>query len=157
MIATSRLTVRNLDAADYGAYCQLQSDARVKEFTGGQSSVSAVDYQRFTSAPSNSCMAVCSKDDGRFIGTCGFREVDARIELEIFLSPEVQGQGLGAELFDAMISYCAITFPNAKVGASASPSNSRAIKLLESRGFENTGETITLKSGFEHSVYVKFS
>jgi RimJ/RimL family protein N-acetyltransferase len=102
-------------------------------------------------------MAVCSKDNGRFIGTCGFREVDARIELEIFLSPEVQGQGLGAELFDAMISYCAITFPKAKVGASVSPSNSRAIKLLESRGFENTGETITLKSGFEHSVYVKFS
>jgi RimJ/RimL family protein N-acetyltransferase len=157
MIATSRLKVRHLDAADYVPYCQLQGDARVKQFTGGPPSVSAAAYQDFISAPAISLMAVCTKDDGRFIGTCGFRDVDGRIELEIFLSPEVHGQGLGGELFDAMISYCAATFPKAKVGASVSPLNSRAIKLLESRGFQNTGGTITLKSGFKHSVYVKSS
>ena len=102
-------------------------------------------------------MAVCAKDDGSFIGRCGFREVDDRIEVEIFLLPEVQGQGLGAELFDAMISHCATAFPTAKVGASVSPANSRAIKLLVSRGFQDTGETIMMKSGLDYSVYVKFS
>jgi len=64
---------------------------------------------------------------------------------------------LGGELFDAMISHCAAAFPDAKLGASVSPSNSRAIKLLESHGFQDTGDTIMLKSGFEHSVYVKIS
>src|SRR5260370_42667611 len=115
MIATARLKVRHLDAADYEAYCQLQGDAHVKQFTGGPLSVSAAAYERFISAPDISCMAVCTKHDGRFIGTCGLRDVDGRIELEIFLLPEVQGQGLGGELFDAMISYCATTFPKAKI------------------------------------------
>jgi RimJ/RimL family protein N-acetyltransferase len=157
MIATPRMTVRHLDTADYAALCRLESDARVKQFTGGPSTVSAAAYQRFISTPSVGCMAVCAKDDGSFIGRCGFREVDGRIEVEIFLLPEMQGQGLGAELFDAMISHCATAFPTAKIGASASPANSRAIKLLVSRGFQDTGETIMMKSALKHSVYVKFS
>ena len=128
---------------------------RVKQFTGGPTSVSAAHYQKFMSAPAISLLAVCTKDDGRFIGTCGFRDVDGRIEPEIFLSPEAPRQGLGGELFDAMISHCAKIFPKEKVGASVSPLNSRAIKLLESRGFQDTGESITLKSGLKHSVYVK--
>ena len=157
MNATARLKVRHLDAADYVPYCQLQGDARVKQFTGGPLSVSAAAYQRFISAPDISCMAVCTKHDGRFVGTCGFRDVDGRVELEIFLLLEVQEQGLGSELFDAMISYCATAFSNSNVGASVSPLNSRAIKLLESRLFRDTGETTMLKSGLKHSVYLKFS
>jgi RimJ/RimL family protein N-acetyltransferase len=157
MIATPRLKVRHLDTGDYAAYCQLQGDASVKRFTGGPLSVSEAAYQRFISAPDISCMAVCAKHDGRFVGTCGFRDVDGRIELEIFLLPEVQGQGLGSELFDAMISHCATAFSNAKVGASVSPLNPRAIKLLETRHFQDTGETTMLKSGLKHSVYLKFS
>ena len=157
MIATPRLTVRHLDAADYAAYCQLQGDASVKEFTGGPLSVSAAAYRRFISARDMSCMAVCTKNDGRFVGTCGFRDVNGRIELEIFLLPQAQRQGFGTELFDAMISYCATAFPNAKVGVSVSPLNSRALKLLASRGFQDTGQITVLKSGFKHSIYVKFS
>jgi RimJ/RimL family protein N-acetyltransferase len=157
MIATSRLKVRHLDAADYVPYCQLEGDVRVKQFTGGPPDVPAATYQNFISTHAISVMAVCTKEDGRFIGTCGFRDVDGRIELEIFLLPELHGQGLGGELFDAMISYCATTFPKKKVGASVSPLNSRAVKLLESRGFQDTGETVTLKSGLKHSVYVRSS
>ena len=115
MIATSRLKVRHLDAADYVPYCQLQGDARVKQFTGGPTDVSAAAYERSISAPAISLMAVCTKEDGRFIGTCGFRYADGRMELEIFLLPEMHGQGLGGELFDAMISYCAKTFPKEKI------------------------------------------
>jgi len=91
MIATAQLTVRHLDAGDYAAYCQLQGDPSVKQFTGGPLSISAAAYQRFISALDISCMAVCTKDDGRFVGTCGFRDVDGRIELEIFLLPTMQG------------------------------------------------------------------
>ena len=83
--------------------------------------------------------------------------MNGRIELEIFLLPEAQGDGLGPELFDAMISHCATTFPNLKVAGSVSPANSRAVKLLVNRGFTATGETVMMKSGFEHAVYVKIS
>ena len=95
------------------------------------------------------------KHDGRFIGRCGFRQIDDRIELEIFLLQEAQGEGLGGELFDAMISHCASAFPNFKVAGSVSPVNSRAVKLLATRGFVATDEKVTLKSGVQHAVYIK--
>ena len=104
IITTPRLKVRHLEATDYESYCQLKNDARVQQFTGGPYSVSAAHYQKFLSAPKSSLLAVCAGDEERFIGTCGFRDVDDRKELEIFLLPEVHGQGLGGELFDAMIS-----------------------------------------------------
>ena len=101
-------------------------------------------------------MAVCVKEDNHFIGRCGFREVDDRVELEIFLLPEEQGHGFGPELFDAMISHCSTAFPTSRVAATVSPANSRAVKLLLSRSFTDTGETVVLKSGSEQSLYVKF-
>ena len=119
--------------------------------------VSEAAYGRFISAPSVSCMAVCAEADGHFIGSCGFREINDRIELEIFLLPEAQGEGLGGELFDAMVSYCATAFPSLKVASSVSPANSRAVKLLLSRGFTATGETVMMKSGSQQAVYVKNS
>lgn len=157
MIATLRLVVRYLRESDYAAFCRLEADPGVKKFTGGPSCVSPATYQSFISAPSDSCTAICAKDDGRFIGRCGFRVTDDRVELEIFLLPEAQGRGLGSELFDAMISHCATAFPTSKVSASVAPENSRAVDLLVSRGFKNTGDTVVMKSGFQHSVYTKFS
>jgi RimJ/RimL family protein N-acetyltransferase len=157
MITTPLLKVRHLEATDYESYCQLQNDARVKQFTGGPDSVSEAHYQKFISAPAISVLAVCTKDDERFIGTCGFRHNDWGIGLEIFLLPEAHGQGLGGELFDAMISHCAKIFPKQKVGASVSPRNLPALKLLESRGFKDTCESIELKSGIKQSIYVRSS
>lgn len=155
MITSSRLIVRHPNAADYSEFCRLEGDPAVKQFTGGPTSVSTEAYQRFVSTPSVSCMAVCLKHDDRFIGRCGFRQIDDRIELEIFLLPEAQGDGLGGELFDAMILHCGSAFPNLKVAGSVSPVNSRAVKLLASRGFVATGETVMLKSGLQHAVYIK--
>lgn len=157
MIATPRVAVRHLTAADYSDFSRLEGNASLRKFTGGPTHVSEVAYGRFISTPSVSCMAVCAKEDGRFIGRCGFREVDDRIELEIFLLPEEQGDGIGGELFDAMISHSASAFPRLRIAGSVSPANSRAVKLLISRGFADTGETVTLKSGLQHSVYVKIS
>jgi RimJ/RimL family protein N-acetyltransferase len=146
MITNPRLKVRPLETTDYESYCQLENDARVKQFSGGPIKVEETTYLDRLSTLGLKCIAVCTKEDGRFIGRCGFRDVDGRIELEIFLSPEVHGKGLGGELFDAMISHCAMAFPTAKIGASVSPLNLRAVKLLESRGFQDTCETITLRA-----------
>jgi RimJ/RimL family protein N-acetyltransferase len=156
MIATSRVAVRHLNEADHAAFCELEGNGDVKKFTGGPSAVSRAAFQRLISARSESCMAICTKNDGRFIGRCGFRQAEGHVELEIFLLPEMQGHGLGAELLDAMISHCAIAFPTSKIGASVSQANSRAVKLLVSRAFRDTGDTVIMKSGLEHSVYVKF-
>jgi RimJ/RimL family protein N-acetyltransferase len=157
MIATRRIAVRHLTAADYSEICRLEGDAGVKKFTGGPTYVSEAVYRKFISAPLVSFMAVCAKENGRFIGICGFREVNDKIELEIFLLPEAQGDGMGGELFDAMILHCASASPHLRVAGSVSPANARAVRLLVSRGFADTGETVTMKSGIKHSVYVKTS
>ena len=157
MISTSRLLIRDLSEKDHSAFSRLESDPRGKQFTGAPSGISLDRYKRFISTPTTSCMALCTKDDGRFIGRCGFREAEGRIELEIFLLPEEQGHGFGPEIFDEMISHCSIAFPSLKVAATASLANDRAVKLLVNRDFRDTGETVLLKSGVKQSVYVKFS
>ena len=100
-------------------------------------------------------MAVCRKDTNQFIGRCGFRPYDDRVELEIFLSPDAQEQRFGSELLQAMIPYCSSAFPELKVAASVSPANSRAIRLLAAHDFADSGDSIDMKSGLKHSVYVR--
>ncbi len=155
VITTPRLFVRHLADSDYDAFSTLESDPNVKKFTGAASTIARDSYHRFVSAPSAACMAVCRKDTACFIGRCGFLPDADRVELEIFLLSEAQGKGFGPELFDAMIGYCPGAFPGLKVAASVSSANSRAVCLLSSRGFTDTGESVSLKSGFEHSVYVR--
>jgi RimJ/RimL family protein N-acetyltransferase len=155
VISTPRLFVRYLTGPDYDAFSNLESDPNVKKFTGAVATIARDRYNRFVSVPSQACMAVCRKDTACFIGRCGFRLDGDRVDLEIFLGSEAQGQGFGPELFDAMIGYCPSAFPGLKVTASVSPANSRAVRLLGSRGFADSGESILLKSGLEHSVYVR--
>jgi len=85
-----------------------------------------------------------------------FRQNDDRVELEIFLLLAEQGHGFGSELLDAMISYCYTAFRGAKVAATVSLANSRAINLLKRHGFNDSGETVLTKSGFS-PLYVRSS
>ena len=140
MITTSRLFVRHLTELDYSAFSALENDPDVKKFCGGASRISEARYTNFVRGRSDACMAVCAKNDGRFIGRCGFRRTNDRVELEIFLLPTDQGHGFGPELFDAMISYCFTSFPGSKVAATVSPANSRAINLLKHHDFNDSGE-----------------
>ena len=155
VITTPRLFVRHLEDSDYDAFSTLESDPGVKKFTGAASTIARERYNRFISVPSAGCMAVCRKDTACFIGRCGFRTDDDRVELEIFLLTEAQGQGFGPELFDAMITRCSDAFPGLKVAATVSPANSRAIALLTTRGFADSGESVLMKSGLEHSLYAR--
>lgn len=154
MVTTSRLFVRHLSLADYPSFAALESDPDVKKFSGGRCILSQGKYTRLVSNPSNTCLAVCAREDGRFVGRCGFRQFEDRVELEIFLVRTEQGHRLGSELFDAMIQYCATTFPTAKVAATVSTANSRAINLLEGHKFTDTGETVFTKAGC-HCLYVR--
>jgi RimJ/RimL family protein N-acetyltransferase len=156
MIATSRLFVRHLSEADYSNFAALECDPEVKKFSGGPCAVPQEAYARLVSHDSDPCLAVCAQEDGRFIGRCGFRPADDRVELEIFLARAEQGHRFGPELFDAMIAYCLTAFPGAKVAATVSPVNSRAIQLLEQHNFADSGETMLTKAGF-HPLYVRSS
>ncbi|PYJ07502.1 MAG: hypothetical protein DMF06_15535 [Verrucomicrobia bacterium] len=154
MITTPRIFVRHLSEADYPNFASLECDPEVKKFSGGPRTVPEEGYKRLVSDDSDACLAVCAQEDGRFVGRCGFRRIDDRVELEIFLARAEQGRRFGPELFDAMISYCFTNYREAKVAATVSPGNSRAIQLLEQRNFADSGETVLTKAGF-HSLYVR--
>lgn len=157
IIKTLRLEVRHLVESDYADYRRLEGDAEVKKFTGVATDISKENYLKAISPLPISCLAVCANEDGRYIGRCGFRREGARIELELFLLTEVQGAGLGGELFDAMVAHCATAFPELEVAASVAPQNLRAVKLISGRGFIPTGEMIELRSGIPHAIYLKKS
>jgi len=156
MIATSRLFVRRLSPVDYSNFAALERDPEVKKFAGGPHAISEEGYTRLVRDDSDTCLAVCAQEDGRFIGRCGFRPIENRVELEIFLARVEQGHRFGSELFDAMISYCHTTFPDARVAATVAPANSQAIQLLERHNFADSGETVLTKAGF-HPLYVRSS
>lgn len=152
VITTRRLFVRYLIQEDYTAFSTLESDPDVKKFSGGSYTIPQRGFERLVNDSGATCLAVCANDDSRFVGRCGFRKKDDRIELEIFLLPAEQGHGIGPELFDAMISYCYTAFPGSKVAATVSPANSRAINLLKNHNFNDSGDTVLTKAGF-HSLY----
>jgi RimJ/RimL family protein N-acetyltransferase len=149
------LVVRCLLPADYAAFSKLEGDPDVRRFTGPPSAIPRDRYERFVSVSSDACLAVCRKDNGNFIGRCGFRPTDDRVELEMFFLPDEQGHGFGGELFDAMIARCASAFPDLKIAATVSPANSHAIALLRKRSFTDSGERVLMKSGLEHALYVR--
>jgi RimJ/RimL family protein N-acetyltransferase len=156
MITTPQLFVRHLTAADYSSFRALESDAEVKKFSGGALPVPEDAFARLIADTSDACLAVCTQDDHRFVGRCGFRPIEDRIEVEIFLARTEQGHRLGSELLEAMISYCATKYPHAKVAATTSPANGPARRLLERHHFADTGETVPTKAGFQ-SLYVQSS
>ena len=156
MITTPRLLVRRLSLADYESFAALERDPEVKKFSGGPRVIPQDGYARLVSTDSDACLAVFAREDGRFVGRCGLRPVDDRMELEIFLVPTSQADRVGSELFDALVAYCHTTFPDMKIAATVAPANTRAIRLLESHGFSDARDTVHTKAGFQ-SLYVQSS
>ena len=149
MITTPRLFVRRFTPDDFPAFAALEADPDVKKFSGGPYVVLRDGYARLLDDQSDACLAVCAKGDGRFVGRCGFRLVDDRVELEIFLAPSEQRHGFGGELFEAMTSYCATAFPAARLAATVAPNNVPAIRLLERHRFADSDESVLTKAGLQ--------
>ncbi len=144
MILTSpRLYVRYLREDDFDAMSAIHPVSRDR-------------HNQFVSNPSKTCMAVCKTIDDSFVGRCGFRTVEDRVELEIFFIPTERDHGYGSELLVAMISHATTAFQNLIVAATVSPSNSHMIHLLTTHGFENSGETVHMKAGLQH-LYKRIS
>ena len=79
---------------------------------------------------------VAIADDGQVVGTAGVFPIEPRIyELrKMYLRPQVRGQGVGAQLFDACLAFCR------QHGAQAIVLNTRedmraAVAFYERRGF----------------------
>ena len=134
-MTTRRLLVRPLSLADYADFAALERDFEVKKFFGGPVAVSQDCFAHLVTQQSEACLAVCAKEDARFVGRCGFRLVGDRVELEIFLARAEQEHRFGPELFEEMLSHCRSRYPAAKIAATVSPGNLRATKLLDSHQF----------------------
>lgn len=82
--------------------------------------------------------AITLRDNGGFIGTCGYDNLETyhHGEIGFDLSKDLWGKGLMAEALSAIIDYGFETLKLTRVDADIYTSNHRAMRLLKKLGFQ---------------------
>jgi [ribosomal protein S5]-alanine N-acetyltransferase len=90
--------------------------------------------------------------DGQVIGHSGFHgppDESGEVEIAYTVLPTLRGRGLGGELVDALIAWCAERPDVVSLRASISPDNAASLALVERRGFRRVGEQVDDEDGLE--------
>lgn len=86
--------------------------------------------------------AVVLKETGRFIGTCGFHEIEEdhlKAEIGYELHPDYWGKGIMAEVIKTIVQYGLNELGLNRIEAFYDPRNIASSKVLEKNGFEKEG------------------
>ena len=111
---TKRTVIRELTAADFPGFHQLQSDPRVMQYSTGEvldELGNQKDLQRVINAYTQSenalrVYAVVDKRQGDFLGTCALiREGQQIFEIGIRLLQKIWGRGFGQEVVLGTLCY----------------------------------------------------
>jgi ribosomal-protein-alanine N-acetyltransferase len=135
MFRTSRLILDRISEGDLGAFLELQSDARTREFLGGPVT-GALAREKFKTAviagPPEYHWAVRNFNN-EFLGLVTIAEHHDREDLEIsyqFLS-KFWGQGFAKEAIEAILVYAKEHLKLPSIIAETQTKNLRSTKLLE--------------------------
>jgi Acetyltransferases, including N-acetylases of ribosomal proteins len=149
LIATERLSLREIVAADAAVLHRYWSDAAVTEYMVLDPFQTIVDTQRMITLltglfPGGTGIrwAIVRKTDGKVIGTCGFHNLNPehfRAEIGYELGKEYWGQGLMAEALTAILRYGCNTMNFNRVEAFVNEGNARSVRILEKLGFRLDG------------------
>lgn len=141
--ATARLHARWLSKADWPDYCALQQDPAVMKFIRDiESEVAiAVRFQQQLASSDVQRSYSLWLGDGRFVGLAGywFDEAQCKAELGFILAPQMQGQGLGSELVQALIQQAWAEPRVHKLVASVTAGNEGSRRVLLKHGFVQEG------------------
>ena len=83
-------------------------------------------------------MAICLKNDGQFIGDCGFHFSDPegyQVDIGYTIAPEFQGNGYAVESAMAMVAFLFSALKKHRICGYVDPENSASIRVLEKTGF----------------------
>lgn len=147
VIPTSRLEMRQINAADWPFYLSLQSNPAVMQFISdirNEEAIRAGFGSRLPPwQPGNEhwlCLVIMQRDSGVPVGLTGFLP-DGKTQAEVgfMLSPDWHRQGYGYESLQAVVKYGFTTLGLHKLTATVTAGNQGSRALLEKAGFRLEG------------------
>ena len=153
-IATQRLLIRPLEAADSADLFAYRSDPDVvrfqmwrpadlrevrnfiRELRGLTPGLPGVWYQ----------FGIVEQDSGRLVGDCGIHaplDQHDTVELGLTFRTDAQGKGYASEALAALVDFCFTTLHVRRIIARTHPENLRAIALIKRCDFAPAATSIT--------------
>lgn len=147
---TNRLIIRDYIEEDLFDLYQLLGDSMAMKFTmdlyvesieGARENLNYAMTHASSRPRSVFFFAVLEKATGRYIGSCGFNEIEdsrtdtiASVEMGYFYMPEFWGRGYGTEAAKALIDYMIEHTAYMRITAGCAATNTASIKILNAAG-----------------------
>lgn len=102
-------------------------------------------------------MAICKKEDGKIIGSCGFGELEFTPDMQIYyaLEPEYMGNGYATEAVEKMIEYMILVLDIARISIFCSRKNTASIELARRIGMKYQGTSRKGEKDYEYFVLTR--
>jgi len=147
---TERLVVRNFRVSDWEALHEMIVQYQSSEYAAYDHPwpTSPEEIQGVTEwfASGDSYLAVCLKDNGRFIGFVALNPREGedcqRYGLGYVFHPDCHGQGYATEACRAVLGHAFDGLQAQRVVSDTAAANRPSCRLLERLGFQKTGESM---------------
>jgi len=150
ILATERLTLRQLLITDEQEIFTLRSDREINKYLDRQVSKTVDDARNFINMVNENIhkndsiyWAITLRDRNILVGTIclfGFSDEDNKCEIGYEILTNFQGQGIMSEAAKKVIDFAVNTIKVQKIEAFLHKDNQRSIKLLEKLSFRNSNE-----------------
>ncbi|HKG93293.1 MAG TPA: GNAT family N-acetyltransferase [Gemmatimonadaceae bacterium] len=148
-LATERLTIRWLTAADVPALFAIFGDADVCRYWShppladlAAASRLLAEIHAYFAARTLFQWGIARRDGGGVIGTCTLASIDAahrRAELGFALRRDCWGRGYIAEALPALLAFAFETLGLHRLEADVDPRNEASVRVVERLGFRREG------------------
>ena len=148
-LETERFVLRAVTLDDASDMFRIMSDPRVMRYFGIEPMTShdqaierARDIQAAFAEQNGVRWAITRREDGQFIGTCGFWRLikeHFRAEIGYELAPAFWGQGVMTEAVGAILTFGFTRMGLHSVEAQIDPDNTGSRRVLEKLGFVQEG------------------
>jgi ribosomal-protein-alanine N-acetyltransferase len=150
ILATERLTLRQLTMNDEQAIFILRSDSEINKYLDRQVSITIDDARDFINKVNENVRkndalywAITLRNSNILLGTIclfSFSDENDKCEIGYELLPNFQGQGIMKEAAEKVIDYAFNTIKVKKIEAFLHRDNQRSVNLLEKFLFRNADE-----------------
>jgi ribosomal protein S18 acetylase RimI-like enzyme len=150
MAASAAITVRKARSAEWQALRDLRLRALGTDplaFGSTLADETTFDEARWrkraadASESATTSQWVAEDPDGRLVGSSVVAEAEGKLYVfGMWVDPQYRGQGVGARLLDAGLTWASAAFPGRSVHLDVNPRQTAAIRLYESRGFRRSAD-----------------
>jgi ribosomal-protein-alanine N-acetyltransferase len=145
-LETDRLIIRRYTEDDLKQLHQFLNNKEVIGLTDMPSNTSQEETEAFlrmlidsyTTEKPVAAMAICLKESGKVIGSCGFAAVDFSNDTQIYyaLDPEFRNNGFATEAMDKLIEYMILVLDIDRICIYCHPENIASMNLAKRIGMQ---------------------